>query len=317
MAATTLNVSPYTATDAAFRAWGSAVSAGIAAAGWVQTSDTGQINWATVTGPGTVAQNVVAGYEIWRMNDSLQASYPVFLKLQYGSGPNSSGSYGKAPNLTFAVGTASDGAGNLATSMGVAPTAATALNSSPSSGQITTDPGASPSFVNGDGSSLMLLLWPSGSLPGSVYFGGLFLLIERSRNADGSISADGVSVQHARSWNSSGTAASLGFTFKAGSVFALPVGLAMTLNGDTCLDGGNLYPMPLFTGANPRLGAPSKFAMGVAVSDLAARSTISVTMYSETNTWTASGGGPAAYPNQGWGQLDTSGTVKALLVRTS
>lgn len=318
MAASTLNVSPWTATDAAFRAWGSAISAGIAAAGWVQTADTGQINWSTVTGPGTVNQNVVAGYEIWRMNDDLQASYPCFLKLQYGSGPNSSGHYGKSPNLTLSIGTASDGAGSLVTSMGVAPTTATALNpAGAASSQIISDPGATPSYVNGDGSSLMLALWPSGA---STYgsFGGLFLSIERSRNYDGTIAADGVCVHRAWCLNSfAGGVALSGFTYKAGTVFPLPCGLAMTLVGDTCLDGGNLYPMPIFTGTNPRPGAPSKFALGVAIADMAPRTSTSITMYGETKTWTALGGGPGTYPNVGWGQWDTSGTVKSLLVRTS
>lgn len=71
-------------TDAAFRAWGSDVNAHLAAVGLKQTIDTGQINWSTVTRPGT---NTSGGYEIWCFNDSL-SSGPISsaLKIAGGSG---------------------------------------------------------------------------------------------------------------------------------------------------------------------------------------------------------------------------------------
>lgn len=91
--------------DAMFREWGSRLSSELANAGLVQTPDTGQINWASVTRPGS---NAVAGYEIWRFDDTLQGTAPVFLKLSYGTGNHTSG-----PRLTLQVGTGSDGSGNL------------------------------------------------------------------------------------------------------------------------------------------------------------------------------------------------------------
>jgi hypothetical protein len=71
-------------TDAAFRAMGVAVNASLAAAGLTQTSDTGQINWTTVTAP--VAGNTDAGYEVWRFSDTLHSTVPIFLKIYYGRG---------------------------------------------------------------------------------------------------------------------------------------------------------------------------------------------------------------------------------------
>jgi hypothetical protein len=52
MAASTLTTTNFNNTnDANFRVWVAAVIAAIVAGGWVQTSDTGQINTATVLAP--------------------------------------------------------------------------------------------------------------------------------------------------------------------------------------------------------------------------------------------------------------------------
>lgn len=68
--------------DAAFRVWGSQMNAVLAAAGLTNTSDTGQINWGSVTRAGT---NADAGYEIWRWNDTAHSTTPLFLKFRYGT----------------------------------------------------------------------------------------------------------------------------------------------------------------------------------------------------------------------------------------
>lgn len=99
----TMSVSQNTDTD--FRAWGSALSAGLASAGLVQTADTGQINWTTVA---RAAANDSAGYEIWRMADAMQATKPVFIKLEYGSGSSSG-----VPFMWLTVGSGSNGSGTI------------------------------------------------------------------------------------------------------------------------------------------------------------------------------------------------------------
>jgi hypothetical protein len=91
--------------DAAFRAWGSELSGRLATAGLVQTADTGQINWTTVTRPGALTY---AGYEIWRFDDALQSAAPVFLKIEYGTSNNATG-----PAMRITVGTGTNGAGTL------------------------------------------------------------------------------------------------------------------------------------------------------------------------------------------------------------
>jgi hypothetical protein len=93
--------------DATFRAWGSDFSAKLALAGLVKATDTGQINWATVTRPS--ANSTAAGYEIWKFGDTLQATAPIFIKLEYGSGIAAS----NLPQMWITVGTGSDGAGTI------------------------------------------------------------------------------------------------------------------------------------------------------------------------------------------------------------
>lgn len=78
----------------------------LADSGWVRTSDTGQLELADM--PAAAAGNTVCGNQIWRMNDSLQATAPVFVKFEFGSG-GCAGSY----SLWLTVGSGSDGAGNI------------------------------------------------------------------------------------------------------------------------------------------------------------------------------------------------------------
>lgn len=91
--------------DATFRAWGSELAAMMAAAGLVNTSDTGQINWATVTRAGT---NADAGYEIWRMNDTEQGTAPVYFRIAYGTANSAT-----IPRIRITTGTGTDGAGTI------------------------------------------------------------------------------------------------------------------------------------------------------------------------------------------------------------
>jgi hypothetical protein len=93
-------------TDADFRTWGLEFSTALQACGLSQTTDTGQINWTTVLRPTVV--NTAAGYEIYKFTDALQSTYPIFIKIEYGSGPVVA-----QPNIWITVGTTTSGAGVL------------------------------------------------------------------------------------------------------------------------------------------------------------------------------------------------------------
>lgn len=84
-----------------FRAWGSELSSNFAAVGMIQTSDTGQINWTTVTIP--VAINTAAGYEIWKFSDS-----SLFVKWEYGTGSSTTNA-----QIWMTWGTGSNGSGTI------------------------------------------------------------------------------------------------------------------------------------------------------------------------------------------------------------
>ena len=91
--------------DVTFREWGLELNTKLAAAGLVKTADTGQIDWATVVRP---AGSGDGGYEIWRMNDAMQATAPVFFRIDYGTNTSLS-----SPRIHITTGTAVNGAGVL------------------------------------------------------------------------------------------------------------------------------------------------------------------------------------------------------------
>jgi len=92
--------------DAEFRQWVDAHSAVIQASGMVKTADTGQIAIPCVAVRPAI--NLAAGYEIYRMDDTQQANFPVFLKIEYGIG-----SVATRPALYITCGTGTDGAGTI------------------------------------------------------------------------------------------------------------------------------------------------------------------------------------------------------------
>lgn len=107
MATFATTAAPINDTDANFRAWINVWHTLLTTVGgWVQTADTGQINFATATRPTLV--NEKRGYALYAMNDSLQATKPIILKLAFGSGAAAN-----TPGVWFSIGTATDGAGNF------------------------------------------------------------------------------------------------------------------------------------------------------------------------------------------------------------
>lgn len=213
-------------TDAEFRTWGGGVSAAIAAVGLVKTADTGQINWTTVlTPPGA---STYQGYEIWRFNDSVQATAPIFFKLEYGSGSTTG-----RPAFRLTVGKGSDGAGTLTSVLLPATVIAAGGTSSTASNW---------HISSGDGSMI-------GVAPAVGFFNSLslplFFAVERSRNNAGA--ATGTSVMVATSLGSVAPVVkminyAIGYTVTPSSFpAAVPTGASTPGVGA----GGNT---PLFTG---------------------------------------------------------------------
>jgi len=189
-------------TDAGFRAWAQQVHDALSAVGMVQTSDTGQINLTTVTTPGT--NNTTAGYEIWRFNDSEQATDPIFFKVEYGRGGGAS-----FHRIIVTPGRGSNGSGTITTAasartltQGVTPGA---------TGRTTV------SFYEG-----ALFLFTAGA-PASGTLGYWFL-IERLRDETGALVSGQCAVAthsglgslfSAGAWNNSPTVYALGASVAA------------------------------------------------------------------------------------------------------
>lgn len=106
-------------TDATFREWGLELKTKLIAAGLTNTADTGQIDWTTVLRPGAGTN---AGYEIYRFNDAMQGTAPIFIRIDYGTH-----TVATAPRMQITVGTATNGAGTLS---GTALTTARSIHNS-------------------------------------------------------------------------------------------------------------------------------------------------------------------------------------------
>ena len=91
--------------DTTFRAWITELSGQLDAAGLATAGDTGQINLATATRPGT---NTAAGYQIRYLNDSLHGSKPLYLKIEFGTGLANT-----SPNIWITAASGTNGAGTL------------------------------------------------------------------------------------------------------------------------------------------------------------------------------------------------------------
>jgi hypothetical protein len=161
-------------TDTDFRNWVAGIDAAIQALGIVNTTDTGQIDATTVVKPAAV--NTAQGYKIYRFADSLQATFPVFIKLEFGSG----GAVDR-PSLWVTVGTTTNGAGTIG-------------------GQVTTRKQL-PAGSKSAGATLPLYLaGDTGRISGIVNLDnasnqfGLFMHIERALDSSGNPTADGVVV---------------------------------------------------------------------------------------------------------------------------
>jgi hypothetical protein len=88
-------------TLANFKSWGQTISAFFSTATWTQSTDTGQVNWSTISSvPGSGA----FVYEVWQPNDGLTTFY---VKMEYG---NVSGT--NCPSLRITISSATDGAGD-------------------------------------------------------------------------------------------------------------------------------------------------------------------------------------------------------------
>lgn len=173
MSGTTLYVAPNNSTTTYFRAWIEAIISAINSVGLTQTSDTGQIDTSSVAIPTAVSTSM--GYAIFAFADSLQSTYPLYLKIAFGSGPG----HINHPAIWVTVGSATDGAGNLSGAISTRTTFYANGNSTVAT---------NPSYVAGYSNRLGVILWPT---VGSCQIG---FWIERTHDVDGSDNDEGAVI---------------------------------------------------------------------------------------------------------------------------
>src|SRR5580765_2177935 len=89
-------------TDAIFRAWAQFIEdTFVTTGGWLVSTETGNTLPANLAHP--TSTNQKKGFRVYKMNDSLQATYPIFIRIDYGSGNN-----GPNPGIWVTIGTGSD-----------------------------------------------------------------------------------------------------------------------------------------------------------------------------------------------------------------
>lgn len=156
--------------DALFREWVLEMTTKMAACGMVQHTDTGQIDPATVVRAGA---NADAGFQIWRFNDALQATAPIFMRINYGTSSSAS-----APRLQVQFGTSTNGTGTLG---GVT----TTLSQTSSFNQVmTTDDLRNSYWTHSPG--IFAMNWKQGA--GNTES---FIIVGRIMDANGAPTADG------------------------------------------------------------------------------------------------------------------------------
>ena len=159
------------ANDADWRVWCQDFHGSLVQAGWVQTADTGQINLATAVRP---AASAFAGYEVWRMDDALQATHPIHMKVEYGVGTGQA-----SPGLAVQIGP--DGSNGAGTLIGLGTSQRRAVIPSTAVAQ-------SRNFMSGDKGRFYWL----GPTDTAVETRNIYIVVERLKSGAGESVGDGV-----------------------------------------------------------------------------------------------------------------------------
>jgi hypothetical protein len=215
-----------------FKEWAQQFGTALTAAGWVQSSDTGQVVW---SGVGAVP-TAVGTFEIWRMNDSLAQESPCFLRLDYYSTSST-------PRLQLQVSTATNGAGTQTGSISTLPLATSTAGGTSQ---------RYSSFFSGANNRFSFSLWgakfPTDDGTSAI---NIFFTIERSKNSSGQDTADFLTMV----LGFAGSTVNSQTISKVYGVSALETsakGVALTASSATYSTTGGM--LPLFFWAGGKMG---------------------------------------------------------------
>jgi hypothetical protein len=248
------------------RALAAFVGDNMAAFGMVRTADTGQTDSGSLTS--TSGSNTVIGYQIYRFNDTLQSTTPVFIRVEYGSGASNS-----IPAIWITVGFSTDGAGNIT---GTNKSVRTQLMSG-----TFLDAAVPGSFCSGDSSRFCVNLFGNTGAAGTYSFG---FAIERSKASDGTDNADGVIIN---GWvGATNTVTGNIFLPASGNIRAAisAFGVAMVSPGSMA-DGSDIGFVPVFPQGKKGLENPGTNMLFYTIADTAALNPIPVLLRGTNHTY--------------------------------
>ncbi len=149
---------PYTINDTVdhFKSWAKGISDFFSAAGWTRSGDSGQVDWASLVALPPAGTYI---YEIWCMGDALQATAPVYVKMEYARINT------QDLGVAITLGTGSNGSGTLTN-------AGTRYNYTWSAYNSTSE-----CLFSGDTNRIMIFMWR--------WWSPWLLCIERSKDSSG------------------------------------------------------------------------------------------------------------------------------------
>lgn len=198
-----------------------------------------------------MANDTSLGYEVFYFNDSLHASAPIYLKVEYGTTGGTAGSGVNGCQLWITVGSGWDGSAITNVSFARTSIFTTSYGSSDS----TNTTQAQIYMSNMDGSAITFIAFPTiGAVVNSnTRHPGGYFVIERSRGIAGNATSDGIFVQYKHNVTSSanGTGAFSAISLDMGlisttisSVGCIGVPYALTTN----VSIANGSSVPIFSG---------------------------------------------------------------------
>ena len=238
--------------------------------GWLNTGDTGQT--APASFPAVTAANQKVGYRCYKMNDALQATAPVFMRLDFGGG---GGGVGNALSIWVTIGTGSDGAGNIT---GVCFNNVQIQNPS-NNGAIATN-----SYGSADPSRVQMALFVQTTNVQQLIF---IISIERSKDASGNDTGDAILISYIQGGSTGGVSYSNYIVLAGGAQPATEQGITFICSSNnptaSCVPGDvGVGVMIHFKGVSQQPGIGLLAAL---TNDVSAEGTFNATIYGVTHTY--------------------------------
>jgi hypothetical protein len=243
-------------------------------------------------------------YEIWKMGDALQSTFPVFAKFYYSTG-GGSGTLGV--ELAVQIGAGSDGAGNLTAPISAAPNLTQAsVGNIMQAGSLQAQSTTSViNYMSGGTSRILGLFYPNGA---SASCKGGFFNIERSHDSTGADTGSYVSLITIQGSTTTPTVYQISLNKNAASVAEGKLAVITETGTTTGSFGSSTLLCPVF----PVVGAVGNPMIGVLVGkkvDWLDAAQISLTLYNTAHTFQVSNG---ALVNSAGGTITNDSSVTAM-----